>query len=134
MTRWAYDGSDLVDPWSPDTLEAPDTIRRFAIGIDPALLGRPVPRAWQPVAGADIRVLPGKSSQMVVAVDRLSSACTASPGILAQDGTVVASVLWGRTNVAASSTIESGTENVLRGWSIAPRGNPSTLSVWCPPK
>ena len=134
MTRWSYDGMGLVDPWTRDTLESPGVIRPFVDGIDESLLGKPVPSSWTPAAGADIRVLPGKSTQMVVAVDRRQSACSIEPGILAQDGTVVASIVWGRTNVAGSSAVESGSEAVVRGWAIAPRGNPSTLSVWCPPE
>lgn len=132
MTRWTYDpGVQLTDPWSPATLEDPDRLRPYAIGIDDALLGKKVPATWHQASGVDVRLLPGESDQMVVVVDRPASTCSDDPALLAEDGVVVGSVLWGRDDVSASSALDAGTEQVQRGWAIVPRAEESAVSLWC---
>ena len=126
MTPWEYTGLAEVDPWQADDLTPPDPEHPYAVGLDPALLGGPVPTGWVQVADARVQTLPGESVQQVVIVDRDPAACPtdASAGIVAASGEVIGSVLW----EGARGSVDGET----RGWAIVPQADPDTYSFWCP--
>ena len=126
MTPWNYTGAPEVDPWLADDLTPPDSQHPFAIGIDQALLGRPVPDGWTAVTPSHVLVLPGESTQQVVIVDRESAACSvgATVGLVSSDDTVVGSVLWeGPAGATGGQT---------RGWAIVPKADAAAYRFWCP--
>ena len=126
MTPWNYTGAAEEDPWLAEDLTPPDPQHPFAIGIDQALLGAPVPDGWTQVTPTHVLVLPGESTQQVVIVDRESAACSAdvTAGLVSSDNTVVGSVLWeGPAGAMGSQT---------RGWAIVPRADAATYAFWCP--
>lgn len=126
LTPWVYEGVQEVDPWQPDQLTPPDPRYPFAIGIDDALLGSPVPSGWIEVSPTAVVVLPGESDQQVVIVDRADSACASdvTSGLVSVDQAVVGSVLW--EGPAGSS------DDQTRGWAIVPRADAAAYAFWCP--
>jgi hypothetical protein len=126
LTPWDYDGITEADPWLADDLTPPDPQFPFAVGIDAALLGAPVPDGWIEVAPSAVEALPGESDQQAVIVDRASSACGSdvTAGLVSVDGTVVGSVLW---EGPAGST-----DDQTRGWAIVPRADAAAYAFWCP--
>ena len=126
MKPWNYTGAVEKDPWLAEDLTPPDPEYPFAIGIDQALLGAPVPSGWTEVTPTHVLVLPGESTQQVVIVDRESSVCSvdAAAGLVSSNGTVVGSVLWeGPAGATGSQT---------RGWAIVPKADAATYAFWCP--
>jgi hypothetical protein len=126
MTPWAYEGIAEVDPWQASDLTPPDARYPYAIGVDAALLGSPVPADWAEVAPTAIEVLPGEADEQLVIVDRASGDCAGdlTAGLVSIDGTVVGSVLW--EGPAGSS------DDQARGWAIVPRADAAAYSFWCP--
>ncbi len=126
LTPWVYSGQPEVDPWRGEDLTPPDPAHPYAVGVDPALIGGPVPTGWVQVGGARVETLPGESSQQVVIVDRDPGACPteASVGLVTSDGTVVGSVLW--------EGARGSTGGETRGWAIVPKADPVTYAFWCP--
>ncbi len=125
MTPWRYTGVAEVDPWLPEDL-GPTGRYPFAIGIDQALLGAPVPGSWAPVPDATVQVLPGESAQEVLIVDRGTASCPedTTVGLVSAGDTVVGSVMW--EGPAGSTTDQT------RGWAIVPRADSSAYRFWCP--
>jgi hypothetical protein len=124
MTPWRYGGITEVDPWRQEDLTPPNPDYPFSVGIDPALLGKPVPDGWTEVSGVHVETLPGESTQQVLVVDRPTSGCAAdvTAGLVTADGTVTGSVLWeGPTGSTTDRT---------RGWAIVPRA--AAYQFWCP--
>ena len=126
MTPWPYTGIDEVDPWRPEDLAPPDPAYPFAIGVDEALLGGPVPSGWVAVPDPGLQSLPGDSPQQVLIVDRPTGACAddSTVGLVSSDGTVIGTVLW--------EGPEGSTTDRTRGWAIVPRSESGGYAVWCP--
>ncbi len=126
MTPWEYTGLAEVDPWRSEDLTPPDPEHPFAVGVDPALMGGPVPTGWGQVAEAELQTLPGESTQQVLIVDRDPGACPADAtvGLVTSDGTVVGSVLW--------EGARGSVGGLTRGWAIVPKSDPGTYAFWCP--
>ncbi len=118
-TPYAYRGLTEVDPWKPDMLNPPDPQHPFAIGIDPALLGKPAPEAYTPLSGGDVIVLPGESAQVALVVDGGTCPNRRDPGLVSAGGVVIGSLLWQG----------DGT----RAWAIVPRSADGTYRFTCAP-
>ena len=121
MTPWVYEGVAEPDPWLPEDLTPPSLEHPFAIGIDQALLGGPVPSGWQQVETAAVDAIEGASTQQLVVVERQPGACDpgVTTGLVSSGGVVTGSVLW-----------QSATSNAPdRGWAIVPKSE--TYEFWC---
>lgn len=104
-------------PWTPQDL-SPDAANPFAIGIDPALIGQPVPdgAVRQP---ADLTVYDGVSNLQLLTAERQTPVCEATTGLVANEaGEVIGSVLW------------EGAKG-SRGWAIVPRDPAGVYALWC---
>jgi hypothetical protein len=126
MTPWRFDPTlTEVDPWRPQDVAPLDPTYPFAVGIDTALLGKPVPAGWSEVTGAAVHVLDGESDQQAMVVQRPTSACPAgqSAGLVSVDGTVTGSVLWEAPRASDG--------DVTRGWAIVPRADEGSYRFWC---
>lgn len=121
MTPWVYEGVVEPDPWLPEDLTHPSPDHPFAIGIDQALLGGPVPAGWQQVDLAAVDALNGESTQQLVVVERQPGACDpgVTTGLVSSGGVVTGSVLW----QSASSNAPD------RGWAIVPKAE--SYEFWC---
>jgi hypothetical protein len=126
MTPWVYSGIPETDPWRPEDLAPPNPQYPFAVGIDPTLLGAPVPDGWVPVT-PDVRILPGESSQQLLVVERDPGTCSdqESAGLVSTNGTVIGSVLWEGPS--------GSTDGRTRGWAIVPKSDPAAYEFWCRP-
>ena len=121
MTPWVYEGVAEPDPWLPEDLTPPSLEHPFAIGIDQALLGGPVPSGWQQAETAAVDAIEGASTQQLVVVERQPGACDpgVTTGLVSSGGVVTGSVLW-----------QSATSNAPdRGWAIVPKSE--TYEFWC---
>ena len=121
MTPWVYEGVAEPDPWLPEDLTPPSLEHPFAIGIDQARLGGPVPSGWQQVETAAVDAIEGASTQQLVVVERQPGACDpgVTTGLVSSGGVVTGSVLW-----------QSATSNAPdRGWAIVPKSE--TYEFWC---
>jgi hypothetical protein len=126
MTPWEYIGVRETDPWRPEDLTPPDPRYPYAIGIDQALLGGPVPDGWSQVTPARVQALPGESDQLALIVDRDPADCSSdvTAGLVTSDGSVVGSVLWeGPAGSMGGQT---------RGWAIVPKADVASYAYWCP--
>ncbi len=121
MTPWVYEGVAEPDPWLPGDLTPPSPGHPFAIGIDQALLGAPVPAGWQQVDMDAVEAMKGESMQQLVVVQRQSRGCDPSitTGLVSTNGVVTGSVLW----QSASSNAPD------RGWAIVPKAD--SYEFWC---
>ena len=127
LTPWRYEGIAEVDPWRAEDLSPVDPGHPYAVGLDPELLGGPVPADVAQVADVRVEALPGESDQQALIIDRSASACPADEtvGLVSVDGMVVGSVLWeGPTGGVAGQT---------RGWAIVPRADVGDYRFWCSP-
>lgn len=122
MRPWVYAGAPEPDPWSADDLEPPDPAHPFAVGIDPALLGAPLPEGWTEVV-PDIEVLPGDSGQQALVLDSDRAGCDLSDttGLVTSDDVVTGSVLWEAPDGP----------NPTRGWAIVPKAAADSYRFWC---
>ena len=105
-TPFVHDGTEEVDPWTSAMLTPPDPQHPFAVGIDPAIIGKPVPEGYTELIGASITRLPGESAQVALVVDGGNCSNHATPGLVVVKGSVVGSLLW--------------TGDGSRGWAIVP--------------
>lgn len=128
MTPWVYAGAAEQDPWTATDLSPPDTEHPFAIGIDLALLGAPVPTGWAQIQEVSVNALAGDSVQQLLVVDRSASSAGAAgcnvgdaAGLVSSAGTVIGSVLWEA----------QGSSAPLRGWAIVPRSKSGDYQFWC---
>jgi hypothetical protein len=121
MTPWVYEGIAEPDPWLPEDLTPPSPDHPFAIGIDQALLGGPVPAGWQQVEPDAVDAIEGESTQQLVVVERQPGACDpgVTTGLVSSGGVVTGSVLW----QSASSNAPD------RGWAIVPKSE--SYEFWC---
>ncbi|MFZ4486892.1 MAG: sulfatase-like hydrolase/transferase [Candidatus Nanopelagicales bacterium] len=121
MTPWVYEGIAEPDPWLPEDLTPPSPDHPFAIGIDQALLGGPVPAGWQQVEPDAVDAIEGESTQQLVVVERQPGACDpgVTTGLVSSGGVVTGSVLW----QSASSNAPN------RGWAIVPKSE--SYEFWC---
>lgn len=126
LTPWVYEGAPEPDPWLADDLTPPDPEHPFAIGIDPALLGAPVPEGSTQVTGARVEAPPGDSAQQLLVVERTADQCGqgSTAGLVVADGAVVGSVLW--------EASQSPDGPLIRGWAIVPKSDPASYEFWCP--
>ena len=113
MESEAFDPAlTLVDPWVQDDLTPPDPAHPFALGIDLALLGGPVPAGYTTTTDVELMSLEGESDLEVLIVDSPPEQCTKAPALVTADGIVIGSVLW---------TKPQG--DLVRGWSVVPRND-----------
>jgi hypothetical protein len=119
-TPYVYEGAPEVDSWKADDLSPPNPASPFAVGIDPALIGQPVPAGWTR-EDASSGTLPSDSAYELLVVDRASGTCAGTTGLVSSDGTVIGSVLW-----------EGPKGKANRGWAIVPR-TAKGYSFWCAP-
>jgi hypothetical protein len=126
MTPWSYAGVDEPNPWLADDVTPPSPEYPFAIGIDQALLGQPVPSGYSRLGGARVSAMPGESDQQVLVVTRDPGSCDpkADAGLVSSGDTVIGSVLWERTTVGGAPD--------SRGWAIVPKSDPTSYRIWCP--
>lgn len=117
---WVYDGAPQPDPWALDDITPPDPDHPFAIGIDPSLLGHPVPAGWIP-AQAPLTVLPGQSSQQLIVAQGPAAQCTGAVGLVSADDRIIGSILWE----------EKDRSDGRWGWAIVPKAE--DYRVWCTP-
>lgn len=120
LTSWTYTGVDEVDPWTADDLSPPDPTHPFAIGIDPALIGKPVPTDATEIDDVSVRVLPGDSDQVVLVADATANPCDAgvTTGLVSSHGVVTGSLLWQADG--------------KRAWAVVPRSSSADYRLWCP--
>ena len=122
-TPFDYPGPGRWDEWSPTQTE-PDLSYQFAIGIDPALLGKPVPAGLTQVP-VRTTIPPTMSSQTIIQF-HTAQRCPADASLLTvQQGghdVVVGSVLW-----------EASSGSSTRGWAIIPTRLDTDVKVWCAP-
>ncbi len=126
MTPWRYAGADEPNPWLAEDVTPPTPDHPFAIGIDQALLGSPVPSGYDRLSSARISILPGESDQQVLVVTRDPATCdpAANAGLVSSGDTVIGSVLWERTTPGGAPD--------SRGWAIVPKSDPTSYRIWCP--
>lgn len=123
LNPWVYSAGPEPSPWLAEDLTPPDPRHPFAIGVDPGLLGEPVPAGWTELTGANIDALPGESKQQLLVVDRLTNSCPASStiGLISAGGQVIGSVLWEQGRQVSGPR--------TRGWAIVPRA--TDYRAWC---
>ena len=121
MTPWVYRGAPEPDPWLEQDLTPVNLDYPFAIGIDDALLGQPVPSGWVSVETESIDAIPGESTQQLVVITRVPGTCdpAVTTGLVSAGGVVTGSVLWQSSNSNAPD----------RGWAIVPKADSYTF--WC---
>ncbi len=120
MTGWHLPADFTpADPWHADDFAATDPRYRFAVGVDPRLLGEPLPSEQPTLADVTVHALPGESDLQVLIVDRPSAACAGADrvGLVADRGAVVGSVLWEGARGSGDGGVTT------RGWSIVPRAS-----------
>jgi hypothetical protein len=125
MTPWRYTGVKEPNPWRQEDLAPPDPAYPYAINIDPALLGKPVPTTSTRMSSAVINALPGKSDQQVLVVTRSPGECpyAEAPSLISSGDTVIGAVLWEKTTATGSTD--------TRGWAIVPKSDPTSYRVYC---
>ena len=116
-TPFVYDGVEAEDPWTPDMLTPQDPRHPFAVGIDPALIGEPVPEGYSELTGPTITELPGQAEQIAMVIDGGSCPNRTEPGLVTSNGTVIGSLLW-----QADGT---------RAWTIVPRQPAGSYGFVC---
>lgn len=115
-TPWVYTGAPELDPWTQADLSPVDPAHPFAIGIDPGIIGKPVPAGYVRLENSDINALPGESSLQLLVVDHPTSSCDGSrPGLVTGNGLVSGSILWEQGRQATGAT--------TRGWAIIPKSD-----------
>jgi len=125
MTPWPYTDQREQDPWRAEDLSPPDPAHPFAIGMDLALLGKPVPAGYERMSSVRTNALPGNSDQQLLVFTRDPGEC-ANPeavSLVASGSTVIGSALWERTTPSGSTD--------TRGWAIVPKSDPATYRVYC---
>lgn len=124
-TPFSYAGVAEASPWSAEDFEPVDPDHPFAVGIDPALAGGPVPAgAWAEIVPTSVQLVPGDSASRVVIATRDDGGCSQPVGLVSADDVVVGSVLWERDPDLA--------EGAGRGWAIVPRSTEGAYRFWCP--
>ena len=117
-TPFSFDPHEnLIDPWTNDMLTPPDPQHPFAVGIDQALIGKPVPAGYTQLTGATVTELPGDSEQVAMVIDGGSCPNRADPGLVAVNGTVIGSMLWQADGA--------------RAWTIVPRQPSGSYGFLC---
>lgn len=125
MTPWPYTDQRVQDPWRAEDLSPPDPAHPFAIGMDLALLGKPVPAGYERMSSVRTNALPGNSDQQLLVFTRDPGEC-ANPeavSLVASGSTVIGSALWEKTTPSGSTD--------TRGWAIVPKSDPATYRVYC---
>jgi hypothetical protein len=125
MTPWDYTGVKEPDPWRQQDVNPPDPAHPYAIDVDLALLGKPVPGAYVRQTKVRITALPGASEQQVLVVTREPGECSnpEAVGLVTSGDTVIGSVLWEKTTQFGSTD--------TRGWAIVPKSDPALYRVYC---
>ena len=125
MTPWPYAAVEEPNPWRQEDVSPPDPAHPFAIGIDPALLGAPVPSTATRMSSVVVSPLPSKSDQQVLVITRNPTECPnpTAPSLVTSNDTVIGSALWERTT--ATGSVDT------RGWAIVPKADPLTYRVYC---
>jgi hypothetical protein len=128
MTPWKYTGVEEPDPWRQEDVSPPDPAHPYAIGVDLALMGKPVPDTYVRQEDVSISALPGKSEQQVLVVTRDPGECANpdSVGLVASGDTVIGSVMWEKTTAFGSTD--------TRGWAIVPKSDPTSYRIYCSTK
>jgi hypothetical protein len=125
MTPWEYKGVKEPDPWRQEDVSPPDPAHPYAIGVDLALLGKPVPDSYVRQSDVSITALPGKSGQQALVITRVPGEC-ANPeavGLVTSGSKVIGSVLWEKTTQFGSTD--------TRGWAIVPKSDPASYRIYC---
>lgn len=120
-TSFTFDGNERFDPWTTEQA-SPDPQFPFAIGVDPALLGGPVPTGATQLA-AEAYPVQGSSAQHLYQFatnQRCSTDTTLLSANVNDEEVVVGSVVW-----------ESSDAPSARGWAIVPASFDRDLKTWC---
>ena len=119
---WVYAGAPERDPWTAEDLTPSDPEHPFAIGIDPGMIGAPVPGGYVKLESSDVRALPGESRLQLLVIDSPTKACNGTrPGLVTGNGVVSGSVNWEQGRAATGAT--------TRGWAIVPKSD--DYAVFC---
>lgn len=116
---------EVVETWDPSDFVPATESAPFFVGLDPTLVGAPVPADWKMIAEEPAIVNDLSSNQVVLQVTRPLGACTDGErfGLVSSGGTVIGDLVWEKTQGS-----EGG---VIRGWGVLPKIESGNYQIWC---
>ena len=115
-----------VETWSEGDFVPATELSPFFVGLDPALVGAPVPAGWELIAEEPAITEGITSNQVSLQTTRPIDACTDGErfGLVSSNGNVIGSLVWEKT--------EGSEGGVIRGWGVVPKIDSGNFQVWCP--
>ena len=117
---------EVLDTWSESDLVPATELSPFFVGLDPSLVGAPVPAGWNAIAEEPAFTDTGTSPLVALQVGRPLEACQDGErfGLVSSNGTVIGDVVWEKT--------EGSEGGVIRGWGVVPKIDSGVYQIWCP--
>ena len=119
-----YEPFTVVEGWREDHFRARHPDSPFAVGIEPEMIGTPVPDGYLQVGTVAADPDPASSTVRAIEFPRPADQCAPDDGfgLVAEQGTIVGTLAWGPN--------EAGT---VVGWGLVPEIQSDQYEIWCRP-